>query len=80
MPCDECGASLPVGARDEHVCEEERRLEYQLFQLRGEVADFDDRLAAYLESPAGRFELWYAGRERRRLRGPGGHEPDDCAK
>ena len=64
MPCDECGVSLPVGARDGHVCSEQRRLEYQLCQLRGEVEAFTGQFTAYLESPHGRFELWYAQRER----------------
>jgi hypothetical protein len=66
MPCEECGASLPFGAGDEHVCSEQRRLEYQLFQLRAELAAFEAQFAAYLESPQGRFELWYAERERLR--------------
>jgi hypothetical protein len=66
MPCDECGVSLREEARDEHVCSNHSRVEYQLCQLRGEVEAFDDQLAAYLESPRGRFELWYAERERRR--------------
>jgi hypothetical protein len=65
MPCDECGASLQEDARDEHVCSDERRLEYQLSHLRSEVEAFYDELA-YFESPNGRFELWYAERERRR--------------
>jgi hypothetical protein len=65
MPCDECGASLRVDEHDEHVCSVERRLEYRLCQLRGEVEAFDDQLAAYLESPHGRFEVWYAERQRR---------------
>lgn len=64
MPCEECGASVPVAGRDEHLCSEQRRLEYQLFQLRVERAAFEDQLAAYLDSPHGRFELWYAERER----------------
>ena len=68
MPCAECGASVPVGASDEHVCSEQRRLAYELFKLRAEVAAFEDQLAAYLDSPRGRFELWYADRERRRKR------------
>ena len=68
MPCDECGASVPVGGRGEHVCSEPRRLDYQLFQLRAELAAFEDQFAAYLESPQGRFELWYAERERGRKR------------
>jgi len=65
MPCEECGASVPVLGRDEHVCSEQRRLEYGLFQLRAELAAFDELFAAYLESPRGRFELWCAERERR---------------
>jgi hypothetical protein len=65
MPCDECGASVPVSGGDEHVCSEERRLEYRLFQLRAELGVFEDQFAAYLESARGRFELWYAERERR---------------
>src|SRR5437870_13529207 len=65
MPCQECGASVPVLERDEHVCSEQRRLEYRLFQLRAELAAFDELLAAYLESPRGRFELWCAERQRR---------------
>ena len=68
MPCEECGASVPTRGADEHVCSEQRRLEYRLFQLRGERAAFEDQLAAYLESPQGLFERWYAERERRRRR------------
>jgi hypothetical protein len=62
------GASLPVDARDGHVYSEQRRLAYRLFQLRAELAAFEDQYAAWLESPQGRFELWYAERERRRKR------------
>jgi hypothetical protein len=73
MPCDECGASLLVRTSDEHVCSEQRQLEYRLFQLRAELGMFDHQVAAYLESPHGRFELWYAVRERR-LKGPAAPE------
>ena len=69
MPCTECGASLAADKRDEHVCDPERRLEYRLFQLREEVAGFDDDLKGYLESPQGRFAQWLAERERRRPEG-----------
>jgi hypothetical protein len=65
MPCPECGASIPRGQEDAHVCEEERLLRYQLVQLREEIAGFDDGLAEYLESPRGQFESWYAARRRR---------------
>lgn len=66
MPCAECGASVRSGEHELHACEPERLLEYRLFQLRGEVAAFDDSLGSYLDSPHGRFAQWLAERERRR--------------
>ena len=68
MPCPDRGASLE--RRDDvHECERERWLEFQLFQLRDEVDELDAKLADYLTSPRGRFELYYAERERARRRG-----------
>ena len=64
MPCPDCGASLEQDERAKHVCERERWLDYQLFQLREEVAAYDTQLNAYLASPQGRFELWYAAHRR----------------
>jgi hypothetical protein len=68
MPCPDCGASLERldGA---HECERERWLEFQLFQLRDEVDELEAELAEYLVSPRGRFERYYAERERARRRG-----------
>jgi hypothetical protein len=66
MPCTECGASLPVDERADHVCDPERRLEYRLFQLRDEVAGFEDGLRGYLDSPQGRFAQLMAEQDRRR--------------
>jgi hypothetical protein len=65
MPCPECGASVDHVEAEAHACEQERRVSYQLFQLRDEVAAFDDELAVYLASPHGRFEQFYAERARR---------------
>jgi len=65
MPCTECGASVAAVERDAHVCDPERLLEYRMFQLREDVAGFDEGLRGYLESPHGRFEQWLAERERR---------------
>lgn len=47
-----------------HVCDEERRLDYALLQLRAEVAALDDQLAVWLESPQGKFAAWLAERGR----------------
>ena len=68
MPCPDCGASLER-RDDAHECERKRWLEFQLFQLREEVDGFEAELAEYLTSPRGRFELYYAERERARRRG-----------
>ena len=64
LPCPDCGESVAAKLRERHACEEERWADYQLFQLRDETAAFDDQLAAYLDSPFGRFELWDAARRR----------------
>ena len=68
MPCSDCGASVDQRADEAHVCDAERRLDYRLFQLRAEVAAFDNDLGEFLASPRGRFELWYVARERARRR------------
>ena len=65
MPCAECGASVAIAERDSHTCEPERLLRYRMFQLREEVAGFEDGLRGYLASPHGRFAQWLAERQRR---------------
>jgi hypothetical protein len=65
MPCAECGASVARSDTEGHVCDPERRLDYVLLQLRDECAEFDAQLVAYLSTPQGRFEAWYASRRRR---------------
>jgi hypothetical protein len=64
MPCPDCGESVAAEVRDQHLCDHERRLSYRLFQLRDEIAAFEEQLAGYLASPRGRFELWDAERRR----------------
>lgn len=65
MPCPDCGASVKSGELDQHACDPERRLDYQLFQLRSEVEGFGSALSAFLDSPQGRFAQWLAERGRR---------------
>ena len=69
VPCSECGESVARTEADAHVCEQERWLDYQLFQLRDEMQGLEAEVSAYLRSPEGRFELWCAERERARRRG-----------
>ncbi|MDQ3992137.1 MAG: hypothetical protein M3229_00610 [Actinomycetota bacterium] len=68
MPCPECGTSVERTAAAAHACDPERRLDFQLFGLREEIASLEAGIRAYLASARGRFELWYAARERRRGR------------
>jgi hypothetical protein len=82
MPCPECGASVAVAAETEHVCNPERRVDYELFQLRAETAELDAEIESYLSSPRGRFEQWYAEHDRGSDRADGsvgseppGHDP-----
>ena len=49
---------------DGHECDEERRLWHQLFLVNTEVASLELELSEYLSSPHGRFEAFYAQRER----------------
>jgi hypothetical protein len=63
-PCPECGASLSRAASGEHVCDDERRLDFNLFQLRDEIASFDAQLSAWLATTRGRFAAWLAERDR----------------
>jgi len=65
LPCSECGAAVERSSEDEHVCDRDRLLDYQLFQLSDEIGAVGAELAAYFDSPRGRFELWCAERERR---------------
>jgi hypothetical protein len=66
MPCPVCGASVARGKQAEHVCDEAQRASYEVLQLRIEADRFDHELMRWLASPAGRFAVYYA--ERQRLR------------
>jgi hypothetical protein len=63
-PCSECGASVPNKELAEHVCEQERWLDYQLHVQLAELERFEDDLGAYFDSPEGRFQQWDAERRR----------------
>jgi len=63
LPCPECGAAIPLDGGD-HVCDEERRRWHQLFLVNAEIEGLDDELRAYLGSTEGRFEAFYARRQR----------------
>lgn len=66
MPCERCGASIDRRAAGAHACEERRRLDYLVFHFGSEILALEAELAAWLETPAGRFALFYAERTRPR--------------
>jgi hypothetical protein len=65
--CGECGASVPVSEEDTHECDRQSWLDYQMFQHRGGVAQLEVELGVWLETPHGRFAVFYAERQRRRV-------------
>jgi hypothetical protein len=65
MPCEHCGASVERAAAPAHECDDERRLEFRVFALRDEIESFDATWASWLQTPHGRFELFYAEHIRR---------------
>lgn len=66
MPCSECGASVERSALDSHTCDPDRRLDYQMFGLREEIAGFENAFHTYLRGTRGQFDMWMAAQEVRR--------------
>jgi hypothetical protein len=64
IACAECGACVPRWESDEHVCDQERWLDYQLVRLRPEIARFESDFREWLGTDRGQFELFYARRSR----------------
>jgi hypothetical protein len=63
IPCPECGEVIaPDGGG--HECDEERRRWHHLFLVNSEVESLEQEVRDYLSSPQGRFEAYYAERQR----------------
>ena len=62
--CPGCGSDVPARALSVHVCDWGSWLDHQVDLRRGELDRFERELGAYLDSPGGRFELWYAEQQR----------------
>jgi hypothetical protein len=62
MPCPTCGGSVTVVGKEKaaHVCDEDRRLDFDLNEFREEIGRLDSELAAWLETPHGCFAMWLA--------------------
>jgi hypothetical protein len=66
IACPECGALVERDGSDGHECEQEQWIEFQVSHVRPELDRLESELHAFLTTPQGSFELWYA--ERQRLR------------
>lgn len=64
VACSQCGACVPRWEADEHVCDRDRYLDYQLVRLRPEIHRFESDVNNWLETPEGKFEEYYAERNR----------------
>ncbi len=64
LPCPICGASVARGMQDGHECEESQRMSYERLQVQLETDRFDLELSRWFASPAGRFAVYYAERQR----------------
>ena len=64
QPCPDCGAPVPQDHDEAHSCDPRRFVEYQMLLLRPEIVAFESELSAWLRTPRGRFETYYAHRSR----------------
>jgi hypothetical protein len=66
--CPDCGASIPKSeTSDSHVCDEERKVEFQFVELRPGVDRLEADIAGWLGTPQGQFAQWLAERPDRAL-------------
>ena len=63
-PCPDCGAPVPEEEGVDHRCDMRRFVEYQMLLLRPDIVAFEDELSEWLHTPRGRFETYYAARNR----------------
>jgi hypothetical protein len=63
--CSDCGLCLERTALDEHSCEKERFVEFQMLRLRSRLSLFAQQFSAWADTPNGRFAVYCAERERR---------------
>ena len=63
-PCPHCGIPINQAQGEAHECDPDRRVDWALFLMRERVEGFERDLTDWLATPAGRFEIWYAERDR----------------
>jgi hypothetical protein len=66
LNCPECGTSVSAAAIAAHACDDRLRREHNDRTASAQVAELEADIRSFLQSPRGRFELFYAQRTRRR--------------
>ncbi len=66
MPCPQCGDSVERADLDVHRCDPERKVDFEMFALREEIAGLESQFREFLATTPGRFEAWLAARDVRR--------------
>lgn len=69
IPCATCGEAIQREQTGSHVCDPERRVEFQMAAAQHRIDAVDSELEKYLATNAGRFEAWLAARDVRDGRG-----------
>jgi hypothetical protein len=64
LPCRECGALLSSEQRSRHVCRPEDFVVHQVTKARVQLTAFENEVAQFLETSAGKFALFLAKRQR----------------
>lgn len=68
MPCPACGGSVERSMSGMHRCDPDRRVSFQMFALREEIAGVEHQFHDFLDTAQGRFERWLASRQLRHSR------------
>ena len=64
LPCRECGVLLSSEQRSRHVCRPEDFVVHQVTKARVQLTAFENEVAQFLETSAGKFALFLAKRQR----------------
>lgn len=64
VACPDCGATIPCGLQNEHECDPERLVDFQMVKLAPSLYELYREISAWLDTPAGQFEQRYAARDR----------------
>jgi hypothetical protein len=67
LDCPACGTSVSADHLPAHTCDARHRRDQATRILAAAAGELEADIRAYLESPRGRFELFYAQRTRNNL-------------